>query len=91
MAHILRSLIRGRCASAVSISFCASGLFEARDSRALAAFTWHNVLVLFANTTKGLTAPVATIKYWFSRWFLAKELRQAAVLACRFFDLAPRI
>lgn len=88
MAHIFKSLIRGFCASAASISFCASGLLVASDSRALAAFTWQRVFVLFAKQTSGLTAPLATTRSWFSLWFLAKELRHAAVLAWRFFDLA---
>ena len=89
MAHIFKSLIRGFCASAASISFCASGLLVASDSRALAAFTWQRVFVLFAKQTSGLTAPLATTRSWFSLWFLAKELRHAAVLDWRFFDLAP--
>ena len=89
IAHIFKSLMRGRCPSAASISFCASGLLAARDSRALAAFTWHKVFVLFASKTNGFTAPFATTTSWFSWWSLVKELKQAAVLACRFFDLAP--
>ena len=89
IAHIFKSLMRGFCASAASISFCASGLLIASDSRALAALTWQRVFVLFAKETSGFTAPLATTRSWFSRWSLAKELRQAAVLAWRFFDLAP--
>ena len=81
MAHIFKSLMRGFCASAASISFCASALLIASDSRALAALTWQRVFVLFAKETSGFTAPLATTRSWFSRWSLAKELRQAAVLA----------